>query len=791
MPFDLICLPAMSLPPPNRPPPPSDNLEGVLERVTFVNEENGWGVFRVAVEGKRDLVTAVGNLLGVQPGESLRMTGHWTNSRQYGEQFDVAGYTTLRPSSLLGIERYLGSGLVKGVGKVFAKRLVEAFGEATLEVIEKNPTKLSEVEGIGPKRRERIMQAWAEQREIREVMLFLQSHGVSPAYAVKIYKRYGHKAIDTVTENPYRLARDIFGIGFKTADRIAQAIGIPTDSPRRAEAGLIHVLSEGSDDGHVFLPRDLLLSKSVQMLQIDEQILTTAITDLEEQGEIAIEGHPGTARFDEAGQRMLQLDGNSMPSDVPVRNPDTAESIALSDSASLCAPIYLRPLHIAETGIAARVHALLATKLERPPIHVERAIAWFEDKQHIELADAQRDAIRRAIDSKILVITGGPGTGKTTLVNGIIRILEKKGVRIRLAAPTGRAAKRMSETTHREAVTIHRLLEFSPKSMNFERGRDNPIDADLLILDEASMLDTTLAYSVLKALPLACQLILVGDVDQLPSVGPGAVLADFIASERVPVVRLSTIFRQAKKSLIVVNAHRINEGQFPTEGNPQKANAPRDFYFIERDEPEGCLEAIRKLVQVRLPRAFGFDPFNDIQVLTPMRRGLLGGHNLNADLQTLLNPQGRALLCGSRLLREGDKVMQLTNNYDLEVFNGDVGRVMAIDEEERMLQVSFDGRLVTYESGNLDELALAYACTIHKSQGSEYPCAVIPVHTQHFLMLQRNLLYTAVTRARKMVVLVGSKRALGIAIKTVDQNLRYTRLKQRLSLTDACISNSK
>ncbi|MBR2978866.1 MAG: ATP-dependent RecD-like DNA helicase [Myxococcaceae bacterium] len=760
----------MRSPPPQKIPA-SDSLEGVLERVTFVNEENGWGVYRLAVEGKEELVTVVGNLIGVQPGESLCLTGRWTVSRQYGEQFDVAGYTTLRPSSVVGIERYLGSGLVKGVGKIFAKRLVEAFGEKTLEVIEFSPQKLSEVEGIGPKRRERIIRAWAEQREIREVMLFLQSHGVSPAYAVKIYKRYGHKAIDVVRDNPYRLARDIFGIGFKTADRIAQALGIPTDSPRRAEAGLLHALNEGSDDGHVFLPRELLLSNAAQMLQIDAPILETALESLAQSGDIALDGRPETARFDEGGQRRLEL--GEAEADYALNANATTPGHPADDPR---APVYLTPLHIAETGIAARIQALFATPLRRPPIHVERAIAWFEEKQRIELADEQREAIRRAIDAKVLVITGGPGTGKTTIVNGIIRILEKKGVRIRLAAPTGRAAKRMSETTRREALTIHRLLEFSPKTMNFERGRDNPIEADLLILDEASMLDTPLAYNVLKALPLSCQIIFVGDVDQLPSVGAGSVLSDLIASKRVPVVRLSTIFRQARRSMIVVNSHRINEGQFPVEGTKD----PCDFYFIERDDPERCLDAIRKTVRDRLPRAFGFDPFRDIQVLTPMRRGLLGGQNINAELQSLLNPHGRALLCGNRLLRAGDKVMQQTNNYDLEVFNGDLGRVSAIDEEERALTVDFDGRTVTYESAHLDELALAYACTIHKSQGSEYPCVVVPIHTQHFLMLQRNLLYTAVTRARKMVVLVGSRRALGLAVKTVDQSQRYTRLSQRL-----------
>ena len=740
-------------------------LEGVLERVTFVNEENGWGVFRVSVAGAREPVTVVGTLVGVQPGETLRMSGHWTVSRQYGEQFDVSAYESVRPSTVAGIERYLGSGLVKGVGKVFAKRLVDAFGERTLEVIESEPQRLAGVEGIGKKRVERIVRAWEEQRDIREVMLFLQTHGVSPAFAVKVFKRYGRDAIQVVSSDPYRLARDIYGIGFKTADRIAQSMGVPTDSPRRAEAGLLYALSEASDDGHVFLPKDVLLEKAGEMLGIRREILDAAVLSLSAAGDVSIEGRPDTTDLCEDGrQRVLAL-GEKQP--------------VYGDKAPLDerVPIFLRPLHVAETGIACRLRALQESAMApRKPIQVERAIEWFEAQQGIALAEAQKEAIRRAVASKVLVITGGPGTGKTTLVNGIIRILEKKGVRIRLAAPTGRAAKRMTETTGRDAVTIHRLLEFSPKSMKFERNQDNPLEADLLIVDEASMLDTVLAYSLLKAVPLAGQVIFVGDVDQLPSVGPGAVLGDLISSGVIPVVRLSTIFRQAKKSLIVVNAHRINEGEFPAEGE----RTPRDFYFIPKEEPEECLAAIRRLVRTRLPRAFGFDPFRDIQVLTPMRRGLLGGQNLNAELQALLNPEGRALLCGSRLLREGDKVMQLCNNYDLDVFNGDLGRVSSVSEQDRTLTVDYDGRTVVYEAADLDELALAYATTIHKSQGSEYPCVVIPVHTQHFMMLQRNLLYTAVTRARKMVVLVGSKKAVGIAVRTTGQSARFTLLGQRL-----------
>ena len=717
-------------------PGPRSVLEGVLERVTFSNEENGWSVVRLSVPGRRELATAVGNLLGIQPGESLRLTGHWMTDRQYGEQFRVEAYHTVKPSTLAGIERYLSSGMVKGIGKVMAGRMVERFGLSTLEVIDEQPDRLLEVAGIGPVRSARIRGAWAEQRQIRTVMLFLQSHGVSPAYAVKIYKQYRDDAVRIVEHNPYQLARDIFGIGFKTADKIARSLGIPADSPLRAEAGVLHVLAGLSDEGHVYYPHQGLLESAREILEIDETIVSGAIAAMAAEEHLVVE----------------------------------------SARASEQSPVYLKSLHVAEAGAAALLRELMRLPPAPLEIDLEKAIAWFESQQQLELAPEQREAIRQACTSKVLVVTGGPGTGKTTLVNGIIRILEKKGRRILLAAPTGRAAKRMSETTGREARTIHRLLELSPRTMSFQRDLENPLQADLLILDEASMIDTVLGYDVLKALPPHCQLVLVGDVDQLPSVGPGSVLSDLIDSGAVPVVRLRHIFRQASQSLIVVNAHRLNAGQMPLE----ERGAQSDFFFLPEEEPEAILATIKGLVHERLPRRYGFDPVEGIQVLTPMRRGLLGAANLNAELQALLNPSGRTVVRGNRMLRLGDKVMQLRNNYDLDVYNGDVGRVVGIDEVEQQLAVDFEGRAVGYEFSDLDELALSYACTVHKSQGSEYPCVVIPLHTQHYPMLQRNLVYTAVTRGKRLVVLVGSRRALGMAVRDVSSRERNTRLAERL-----------
>jgi exodeoxyribonuclease V alpha subunit len=715
---------------------PATTLEGTLERVTYANDENAWSVVKLAVAGRRDLVTAVGNLLGVQPGESLRLSGRWTTDKKYGEQFKVESYVTVQPATLVGIEKYLGSGLVRGVGKVMAERLVKHFGLETLEVIDREPARLVEVEGIGPVRRDRITQAWAEQRKIKEVMVFLQSHGVSTTYATRIYKAYKDRSIAVVRENPYRLAMDIPGIGFKSADTIAGHLGVGPTSPMRAEAGVLHVLATMSDEGHVYTPRPRLVSAAVEILGIDAPIVEKAIGDLAAEERVVVE---------------------------PLPSGDEA--------------VFLKSLHTAEASSAERIRRLLGTEARPIRIDIERAIQWFEEQQKIGLADEQKEAIRMAAKSKLLVITGGPGTGKTTIVNGIIRILEKKARRILLAAPTGRAAKRMTETTGREARTIHRLLEFNPKKLAFDRDASNPLEADLVILDEASMIDTVLAHHVLKALPLHAQLVLVGDVDQLPSVGPGSVLGDIIRSGVADVVRLRRIFRQGAESLIVVNAHRVNEGQMPelpAEG------CKGDFLFIEHREPEQIIETIKALVGRRIPHELGLDPVNDIQVLAPMQRGLLGVAGINAELQRLLNPSGESVVRGSRTFRVGDKVMQTRNNYDLDVFNGDIGRVETIDPTEQQAVVVFDGRAVTYDYADLDELVLAYACSIHKSQGSEYPCVIIPLHTQHYVMLQRNLLYTGLTRGKRLVVLVGSKRALAIAVKSSKTEQRCTRLAERL-----------
>jgi exodeoxyribonuclease V alpha subunit len=712
-------------------------LEGVLERIVFFNEENSFTVARLQVAGKKDLVTIVGALSLPTPGETLRLRGQWVVDTKFGQQFRVESCLSVLPATIVGMKKYLGSGLVKGIGSIMARRIVDKFGLETFDIIEDNPERLQEAEGIGPIRTERITNAWQEQKEIREVMVFLQGHEVSPAYAVKIFKAYGDKAISVVKENPYRLALDISGIGFKTADKIARSMGIDPNSQIRAEAGIIHVLSELVDEGHVYYPYEELKEKAAELLEVDQGILDMALATLAQQERVLIEELPELKA------------------------------------------VYLTPLHVAEVNVARRLKTLIESPKQPLQIDIEKAIEWVQGTNHIELAETQKQALRKAITGKVLVLTGGPGTGKTTLVNSLVRILEKKRQLIVLASPTGRAAKRLSEVTGREAKTIHRLLEFSPKEGGFKRNEDNPLDADLVVIDEASMVDILLMNNLLKAIPLAATLVLVGDVDQLPSVGPGNVLKDVIASGCVETVILTEIFRQAQESLIIVNAHRVNRGEFP-QLKPQPGQRS-DFYYVEKNTPEEVLGVIKELCIKRLPNAFHLSPLDDIQVMTPMHRGTVGVANLNAELQALLNPEGKVITRGGRLFRINDKVMQIKNNYEKDVFNGDIGRIIGIDFEEQRVKVRFEDRVVDYELSDLDDLVLAYAISIHKSQGAEYPAVVVPLLSQHYIMLQRNLLYTAITRAKRLVVLVGSKRAIAIAVKNNKVQHRYTNLAGRLS----------
>jgi exodeoxyribonuclease V alpha subunit len=715
---------------------PIETLDGIVERIVFLNEENGWTVLRMTLAEANSEVTAVGTMPGVQVGESLRLSGAWVKDPSYGEQLRVDRYQMVEPATAIGVERYLGSGMIEGIGKELARRLVEHLGVNALEVIDREPERLTEVEGIGPKRKEKIIAAWGEHREIRDIMVFLQSHEVSTAHAVKIFRHYGNQSVATVRRPPYRLAIDIPGIGFKTADRIARSLGISEASRERAEAGVLHALGESTDDGHVFLPREELSKRAIDILEVSEELTNSAIDAL-------------------SGQDLIVVDqGNSC---------------------------YLPGLFSAEQSAASHLARLVGADRDTNQIQADKAIRWFEGRSGLKLADAQRDAVRQALSSKVLIITGGPGTGKTTIVHAILRILSEKSRRVALGAPTGRAAKRMQEATGREAKTLHRLLEFNPKRMDFERNRDHPLEVDLAVVDEASMLDIRLFAQLLDALPDACRLVLIGDVDQLPSVGPGRVLADLIESNALPVARLTHVFRQAEASSIVRNAHRINRGETPLASKRSEGSSavPDDFFFIERDTPESILQTLKILVTERIPQSFGLNPIDQIQVLSPMHRGLLGAMNLNQVLQSWLNPSGPALERGARAYRVGDKVMQIRNNYDLDVFNGDIGRIRRVDKSERTIEASFDGRRVEYRASNLDELVLAYACSIHKSQGSEFPAVIIPLHTQHYVMLRRNLLYTAVTRGKQLVVLVGSRRALSLSIASARVEQRNCLLASR------------
>ena len=717
--------------------PDRENLAGLVERVTFHNEDNGFSVLRVKARGHRDLITIVGHAAAIGAGEFIQASGRWINDRTHGVQFRADFLRSAPPTSAEGIEKYLSSGMIKGIGPVYAKKLVRAFSETVFDIIEQTPERLKEVAGIGPKRADGIVAAWADQKAIREIMIFLHSHGVGTSRAVRIFKTYGSDAIRLISENPYRLARDIRGIGFKSADQIAGKLGIEKTAMIRARAGVGYALTEAMDEGHCGLPLTHLVPMAVKLLEVPPEVIETAL-DLELQ------------------------DG---------------EVIADSVENERC--IFLAGLYRAERAIAERLRGLGAAQLPWPSIDADKAIPWVETKAEITLAASQREAVRVALQSKVFVITGGPGVGKTTLVNSILKILGVKGVRIALAAPTGRAAKRLSETTALEAKTIHRLLEVDPMHGGFRRNDEHPLECDLLVIDETSMMDVPLMNALLKAVPDHTALILVGDVDQLPSVGPGQVLADIIASGAVPVVRLTEVFRQAAKSRIIVNAHRINQGLMPEWAQDPTS----DFHFVECADPEDGVAKILYIVRERIPARYGLDPIKDVQVLSPMNRGGLGARSLNVDLQKTLNPT--AELRVERFgwtFAVGDKVMQVENDYDRDVYNGDLGVVRGIDPETSEMVIDFDGREVTYGFGELDEIVLAYTTTIHKSQGSEYPAIVIPVTTQHYLMLQRNLLYTAVTRGKRLVVVVGQKKAMAIAVKGKQVGRRWSKLREWLQM---------
>ena len=712
-----------------------ENLAGLVERVTFHSEESGFSVLRVKARGHRDLITVVGHAVAIGAGEFVQASGQWVNDRTHGVQFRADFLRSAPPTTAEGIEKYLASGMIRGIGPIYAKKLVRSFADRVFEVIEHTPERLQDVEGIGPKRADAIVAAWAAQKSIREIMIFLHSHGVGTSRAVRIFKTYGADAIRVISENPYRLARDIRGIGFRTADQIAGKLGIEKTAMIRARAGIGYALSEAMDDGHCGLPRDGLLTSAAQLLEIPAENVASALE--------------------------LEL--------------DDGEVIADSVTGEPC--VFLAGLYRAERAIAARLRTLDSGSLPWPVIDAEKAIPWVETRAAIRLAESQRQAVRLALQAKVLVITGGPGVGKTTLINTILKILAAKRVAVALAAPTGRAAKRLSESTGYEAKTIHRLLEADPIRGGFRRGEDHPLKCDLLVVDETSMIDVPLMHALLKAVPNQAALVLVGDVDQLPSVGPGQVLADIIASAAVPVVRLTEVFRQAAESRIIVNAHRINRGLMP-EWIPDPSS---DFHFVECVDPEEGAAKLIAIVRERIPARYGLDPIRDIQVLCPMNRGGLGARSLNIDLQQALNPPGeqRVERFGSTY-GIGDKVMQIENDYDKEAYNGDLGVVRSIDLEESEMVIEFDGRPVTYGFGELDEVVLAYASTIHKSQGSEYPAVVIPLTTQHYPMLQRNLLYTAVTRGRRLVVIVGQKKALAIAVKGNGGGRRWSKLKDWL-----------
>ena len=710
-----------------------DHLRCVVERITYQNTENGYSAIKCKAKGYSDLVTVVGNMPEVHVGSVLSLGGNWKMDAKYGRQFSMETFEETLPATAYGIEKYLGSGLVKGIGPKFAQRIVHRFGKDTLEIIETEPDRLLEVPGIGRKRVNRIKKSWEEQKEIKNIMLFLQGHDVSTSHATKIYKQYGNDSISVVQENPYRLADDIWGIGFKTADTIATKLGFDHEKYVRIRSGILYTLNRLSEEGHCYATRQMLLETGSELLEVNQDLIGSALEQM-------------------------------------IANEDVIVEKALSEQEA----IYLPPFYFSEVGVAKRMTAM---RENRDGIHIDAdgLAKRIQRRTGLNYDEVQLQAIMTAVQSKVLVLTGGPGTGKTTTTLGIITAFREAKAEILLAAPTGRAAKRLAEATGVEAKTIHRLLEFNPME-GYQKNEESPLDGDVLIVDECSMIDIMLMYNLLKAIPDSMTLILVGDIDQLPSVGAGNVLRDIIESEQFPVVRLTRIFRQAQSSRIIMNAHRINAGQFPDISNERNT----DFFFIEKEDPEEVAEEIVTLVQVRLARHYHV-PASEIQVLTPMQRGVVGASNLNQVLQGAINPGDLELKRGGTIYKLHDKVMQIRNNYDKEVFNGDIGVVEDVDLEERALSVNFDGRSVEYDVTELDELVLAYATTIHKSQGSEYPIVVMPVLMNHFVMLQRNLIYTGITRAKKVLVIVGTKKALGYAVRNVTVSDRNTLLKARLS----------
>lgn len=719
--------------------PTTEVLAGLVERVTFHNPENGFCVLRVKARGHRDLVTTVGHAAMISAGEWITASGVWLNDRTHGLQFKAQFLRTSAPSSIDGIEKYLGSGMIRGIGPVYAKRLVKMFGKDVFDIIEATPERLREVDGIGPKRADKIAAGWADQKVIREIMVFLHQHGVGTARAVRIFKTYGTDAVQVMSENPYRLAKDIRGIGFRTADLIAEKLGIEKTAMIRVRAGISFALTEAMGDGHCGLPRADLIGLAGKLLEVPPPLIESALAEeLQEE----------TVMLDRVGDADC---------------------------------VFLTGLYLAERGIADQIRRIRAMSLPWPEIDADKALPWIEQTTGLTLATSQAEAIRMALRSKVMVITGGPGVGKTTIVNSILRILAAKKVQLLLCAPTGRAAKRMTEATGMEARTIHRLLEFDPKAFGFKRDIENPLDCDLLVVDESSMVDVLLMQSLLKAVPDHAALLIVGDIDQLPSVGPGQVLADIIGSGTVPVVRLTEVFRQAAQSKIITTAHAINAGRMPDLAPP---DGEADFYFVPATDPEQAVPRIVELVSRRIPRRFGFDAIRDIQVLCPMNRGGVGARSLNIALQAALNPAGeKKVERFGWTFAPGDKVMQIENDYDKDVYNGDIGMIEDIDLDDGEVAVGFDGRTVTFLFGEMDTLVPAYAATIHKSQGSEYPAVVIPVMTQHYAMLQRNLIYTGVTRGKKLVVLVGQKKAVAIAVKNVSGRRRWSKLDEWMKVS--------